>query len=317
MYSRLTELILRWLRVPSAPHPPHGDPASLRVFQAGKNYLYLRLAKWGLAQIGALIGILFWFGVFADLDRKVEQRRAATAEAAAAAVAAPASTPDTGDAAAPIAEENKPARAKPSRQRYVFGPVQGFKLGQSATAEALARMPPGAMFVIWLLEIGGFALYVIQLPVTFLIARLDFELRWYMVTDRSLRLRHGIWKISESTMSFANIQQVVVSQGPVQRLLGLSDVRVQSAGGGSGGGDNSDDAKDEDAHLGLFHCVTNATEIRELILSRLRQYRESGLGDPDEKVKPSDAVSESSAADVLLAARELASAARALRARAG
>jgi len=36
------ELIRRWalnlLKVPPEPHPPMGDPASLRVFNAGRNY---------------------------------------------------------------------------------------------------------------------------------------------------------------------------------------------------------------------------------------------------------------------------------------
>ena len=131
-----------------------------------------------------------------------------------------------------------------------------------------------------LIKIAGILAYFAQLPVTYLIARLDFELRWYMVTDRSLRIRHGVWKISESTMSFANIQQVVVSQGPLQRALGLADVKVQSAGGASGGDKHHSGGSGEDMHLGLFHSVTNAPEIRDLILDRLRRFRESGLGDP-------------------------------------
>ena len=62
--------------------------------------------------------------------------------------------------------------------------------------------------------------------------RLDYEQRWYVVTDRSLRLRTGVWSVREMTMSFANLQQITVTQGPLQRLLGLADVRFQSAGGG-------------------------------------------------------------------------------------
>jgi len=141
-------------------------------------------------------------------------------------------------------------------------------------------------------------------------------LRWYMVTDRSLRIRYGVWKISESTMSFANIQQVVVSQGPLQRVLGLADVKVQSAGGGSGGGHGSEHSSSgEDMHLGLFHSVTNAPEIRDLILERLRRFRESGLGDPDEKsaIAPTSPLTHATPADTLAAARELLAEAKALR----
>jgi uncharacterized membrane protein YdbT with pleckstrin-like domain len=149
--------------------------------------------------------------------------------------------------------------------------------------------------------------------VTYLIARLDYELRWYMVTDRSLRIRHGVWKVAESTMSFANIQQVVVSQGPLQRLLGLSDVRVQSAGGGSV--DEHKKSDEDDLHLGLFHSVTNASEIRDLILERLRRFKESGLGDPEEAAHshPSEPAPPVPNGDLVAAARELAAEARALR----
>jgi uncharacterized membrane protein YdbT with pleckstrin-like domain len=138
-------------------------------------------------------------------------------------------------------------------------------------------------------------------------------MRWYMVTDRSLRLRHGVWKVSESTMSFANIQQVVVSQGPLQRLLDLADVKVKSAGGGNA--DQHGHHKTDDKHSGHFHCVTNAEEIRNLILERLRLFREAGLGDPDEKPTHNPSPTHPLVnATATAAARELASEARALRA---
>lgn len=80
-------------------------------------------------------------------------------------------------------------------------------------------------------------------------------------------------------MSFANVQQVVVTQGPLQRLLGIADLRVQSAGGG---GDHHERGEGESLHTGVFHGVDNAHEIRDLILDRLRAFRQAGLGDPDE-----------------------------------
>lgn len=315
MYQRLTELLLHWLRVPPEPQPPHGNPASLRVFRAGKNFLSLRLLKWGAAQVGAFVGILFWFGVFSDLGEKVEAQRQQQNTPPAPAAATPAAvTPGTTSEAKPETPPAHPVRKK--RQR--FGPVEGFKVGQYATASFLARLPRPAMLVIWFFEIAGLILYVLQLPVTFLLARMDYDLRWYMVTDRSLRIRHGIWKINESTMSFANIQQVEVSQGPLQRLLGLSDVKVQSAGGGSGGKEDAH-ASEDDMHLGLFHSVTNPQEIRDLILERLRRFRESGLGDPDEKTAGDDHPPTVPAGnhDLLAAARGLAEEARSLRATLG
>lgn len=334
MYGRLTSFLLHWLRVPPEPHPPHGDPASLRVFRAGKNFLNLRLVKWGLAQVAAFVGIIFWFGVFSDLGARVEEERlraprpkptAAPSTAPAPANPAPAPAPAPGNNAVErtvntmVAEIKTQAEAvgkevkQARKSKKHYGPVQGFYAWRSAMVNFLSHLPRPAMYVIWFFEIGGLLLYVIQLPVTFLMARLDYEMRWYMVTDRSLRIRHGIWNVSESTMSFANIQQVEVSQGPLQRLLGLFDVKVQSAGGGSSGTAHEPRGEDN-MHLGLFHSVTNGAEIRDLILERLRRFRESGLGDPEEKnTLVASAIPAAGSTELLAAARELAAEARALR----
>jgi hypothetical protein len=106
-------------------------------------------------------------------------------------------------------------------------------------------------------------------------------MRWYKVTDRSLRIRTGVWNVSETTMTFDNIQNITVTQGPLERLFGISDVRVTTAGGGEaaaqkkgghGGGQN--------LHLGVFRGVDNPDEIRDLMLARLKRLRDTGLGDP-------------------------------------
>lgn len=117
-------------------------------------------------------------------------------------------------------------------------------------------------------------------------------------------------------MSFANVQQVVVSQGPLQRLLSIADVRVQSAGGG--GGQREGHGETESLHTGVFHGVDNANQIRDLILDRLRQFRATGLGDPDESTPTVASLAEpppltTTTLDVTAAARELVTEARALR----
>ena len=72
----------------------------------------------------------------------------------------------------------------------------------------------------------------------------------------------------------------------------------------------------DDLHVGYVKRVTNAEEIRDLILVRLRRFRESGRGDPDEK--PATATAPAmppplAANPLLAAAREFASEARAWR----
>jgi len=66
------------------------------------------------------------------------------------------------------------------------------------------RTPPWVMDLITLAELLAILGFLAQLPVTFAAVRLDWELRWYIVTDRSLRIRAGLWSLQESTMSFAN-----------------------------------------------------------------------------------------------------------------
>src|SRR5256885_3318845 len=63
----------------------------------------------------------------------------------------------------------------------------------------------------------------------FVMVRLDFEKRWYVVTDRSLRIREGVLIVREMTINFANIQNIAISQGPLQRVLGISDLRLETA----------------------------------------------------------------------------------------
>jgi hypothetical protein len=315
MYETLRRWTLAVLKAPPEPQPPIGDPASLRVFRAGKNYFRLRIAGWLAVEFAALAGLLFWTAFLVDVGGEVHTQRRERKEKSAAANAP--------------TSENRQAweRQMEERIRSATGEVKGKggKKGKKyanpwlgfrqACVEFALRLPAGAIVLIWTIKIFSTLGYLIQLPITYAVRRLDYEMRWYMVTDRSLRLRHGVWQISESTMSFANVQQVVVSQGPLQRLLGLADVKVKSAGGGGDSGHHGRKAGD-DMHTGLFHSVTNATEIRDLIVERLRKFRQAGLGDPDEKLNlaaPVLAMPDGSGA-ALSAAKELATEARALRA---
>ncbi len=116
------------------------------------------------------------------------------------------------------------------------------------------------------------------------LVRLDFEKRWYLVTDRSLRLREGIVHVREMTITFANIQNISISQGPLQRLLGIADQLVDTAGG-STSKHSEGKGKPQSLHTAFFRGVDNANAIRELIQTRLRELKDSGLGDHEEAVR--------------------------------
>jgi membrane protein YdbS with pleckstrin-like domain len=172
-------------------------------------------------------------------------------------------------------------------------------------------IPRGIHTLVNVLKAFGVLLFLAQIPVTYAIVRLDWEMRWYIVTDRSLRIRAGIWHVQEMTMTFANIQQISVHQGPLQRLLGIYDLEVSTAGGGGavhpahGGLANT-------GHRGFFHGIDNAPEIRDMMLERLRRLRDTGLGDPEEH-EVAEAPARTIEAPVLAAARELLHEAQALR----
>lgn len=275
MYPACRAFVLHWLKVPPEPHPPAGAPASLRVFRAGKNFLKLRLLAWAVAQLIAFGGIIFWTVILVDVEHTVREQR--VARASTPPPPAPVNFREALESAAPPSATPPPAtKGKSSKQRPRINDWATFK----GMLVNLALQLPAWMFpLIWVVKVAGILAYLAQIPLTYAIRRLDYEMRWYIVTDRSLRLRSGVWQVQELTMSFANLQQVTVSQGPLQRLLGLSDLRVQTAGGGGG---DSHEGKQTSLHLAEFHGVENAAEIRDLILDRLRLFRAAGLGDPDD-----------------------------------
>ncbi len=165
--------------------------------------------------------------------------------------------------------------------------------------------------IVWLLRIGeifGIAAVAFRFVFGWMLVYLDYELRWYMLSDRAIRIREGIVTVREKTMALANIQNISIKQGPLQRLLGIADVEVKTAGGGGESGDShKKGAVAEPMHVGYFRGVANAEEIRDLVREGVRRQRDAGLGDPDEVHTP---VAED---DLSAAVAELLGQARALR----
>jgi uncharacterized membrane protein YdbT with pleckstrin-like domain len=157
---------------------------------------------------------------------------------------------------------------------------------------------------------------LLKLLFSYAAVRLDYERRWYLVTDRSLRVREGVQQVREITVSFANIQNVSITQGPIQRLLGIADLRVDTAGGG--GMVTVGSQLEPALHAAFFRGVDNAERIRALIQDHLRNVRDTGLGDPDDahSLHPPAPVQAPVHADetVLAVLRQIRAAARELRA---
>jgi len=253
MMDRLKRLVLRWYRIPPDPQPPAGSETSVRVFRAARNYYRLSLARWGFRQIGAILGILFFLGFGPGL---IEMTRLHTALSTADFAELP--------------------------DRVVSWGTRLGIIDVVRTAEGSERLELSLEPIFLVVETFGIGLFLLQLPLTYAVVRLNYELRWYIVTDRSLRIREGVASIRETTMTFANIQNLSIRQGPVQRLFGIADLRVRTAGGGSddeGAESGQPGGKGESMHVGYFRGVDNATEIRDLILTHVRSLGDSGLGE--------------------------------------
>ncbi len=304
MLKKSRQLVLALLKVPPEPQPPAGQPESVQIFRAAPNYLRLRLAVWTGSQVLALAGVIFWLSVL-NLGRVKWQSERSTAAASAPVLGA--STNAGSSVSAPSEGTSSPPAERRSQKRQARTRNE-FSV---EAARVISELPPWAVPVLLALEFVGFGFFLGQAFVSYTVLRLDYEQRWYMVTDRSLRIRSGVWSVGEMTMSFANLQQVTVTQGPIQRWLGLADLRVESAGGG--GGQPGHPRASHSLHVGCFHGVGNASEIRDLILERLRQYRATGLGDPEELSAPGLNFSAPPTPATVAAAREALAAARALR----
>ena len=177
-----------------------------------------------------------------------------------------------------------------------IGALVGLLVGLSFIGRIPTRGLAGITSIFWVLEILAIAGFVIQAAARLVLLRIDIDQRWYLVSNRSLRIREGIINLKEKTMTFANIQNVRIEQGPLQRLLGIADVQVRTAGGGAGASKDEDHSGSKDMHIGYFRGVANAAAIRDAVLDRLRRHTDSGLGDPDDANPQPDSLTEAARA---------------------
>lgn len=129
-----------------------------------------------------------------------------------------------------------------------------------------------------ILAIPALLIAIVPDVIAYLAVHLRFDTTWYVMGDRSLRIRRGIWVIQETTLTFENVQNVTVRQGPLQRYFGIANLLVETAGGGQPQ-PGTHGMQATAAHRGLIEGVADAVKIRDLILKQLRKSRTAGLGD--------------------------------------
>lgn len=137
-------------------------------------------------------------------------------------------------------------------------------------------------FVAAILALPAFLLAVVPDIIAWVAIQLRYDTTWYILTDRSVRIRRGAIVIHETTITFENVQNVKVEQGPVQRHFGLSTIIIETAGSGGGGGGGAHGGKQSPLmamNVGRIEGVEDAERLRDIIMNRLRASRGAGLGD--------------------------------------
>ncbi len=174
-----------------------------------------------------------------------------------------------------------------------WGPFRNFSLEEVIGTEEMSvgllgvRIEMPILDLIGLVEIFAIGSFLLQLVISGLFIKLGWEMRWYMVSDTTLRLREGLWRVKEQTMTIANIQNMSVQQGPLQRLFGFADLRVTTAGG-AGSQMEADAGIGKNMHVGFFRGIEDAYGLRDPIQTSLSKHRDAGLGNPDEVGLPLD-----------------------------
>jgi membrane protein YdbS with pleckstrin-like domain len=136
----------------------------------------------------------------------------------------------------------------------------------------------------WILAIPALVIAVVPDILAYIAIHLRYDTMWYVVTDRSLRTRRGIWVITEHTITFENVQNVDIRRGPIQQLFGIASVVVETAGSSEGHSENPFAV----GNKAVIEGVDNAEEIRQLIMDRVRATRSAGLGDEERHSAPKE-----------------------------
>lgn len=120
------------------------------------------------------------------------------------------------------------------------------------------------------------AIMILPDIVSYVAIHLKFDTTWYVLSDRSMRIRRGIWVIHETTITFENIQNVRLSQGPLERYFGFANLIVETAGGGAA---QTEAGVASGAHQGVMTGLANAELLRDQLMAKIQANRSTGLGD--------------------------------------
>ena len=105
---------------------------------------------------------------------------------------------------------------------------------------------------------GVIAFWIFWLLATFLLVKLGYDIRGYVLREKDIVYRKGVLVKSLTTIPFNRVQHCEISQGPIQRYFDLHTLEIFTAGG----------SKSDLAIPGL--AGNTAQQLKEFILKRTK-----------------------------------------------
>lgn len=150
--------------------------------------------------------------------------------------------------------------------RWIFVAVFAGLLLISTIAEN--AKPSGLLSYLWWLLV----VIPVFLVLVYIWARLSYRFYRYELTENGFRKELGvIWK-KYVTIPYDRIQNVDIYRGVIARILGLSDLHIQTAGMSNVG---KHGMRTEGRLPGL--SKEEAERLRDELIQRARQYKNQGL----------------------------------------
>lgn len=122
----------------------------------------------------------------------------------------------------------------------------------------------------------AFLFFLLFLILCFVWAKLAYGLYRYELVDMGFRKESGVIFKRYVTIPYDRIQNVDIYRGPIARILGLSDLQIQTAGSSAVMGRYGAAGMSAEGRLpGLSHAV--AEELRDELIRRAHQPKNQGL----------------------------------------
>lgn len=147
-------------------------------------------------------------------------------------------------------------------EQFGFGWIQNINY----SGNLQERLPEFMELPVTILTMGAF---LTQFVFSFIFTFLSAKSHSYLLTDRSIRIRRGLWLHQHITLSLKNIQQVKYSQNLLQRLWGIGSLEVRTAGGGASAKNKKND--EDKSHTGELEGLIDPIELRELLNATIKE----------------------------------------------